>query len=532
MKLTVLTSRLVMYDTFEMKLGDRSNNFSSFFISRQFSSIVLILLLSFLLILSFSPFSSFPVTNAEQSSCVKYKPQHRLIEVTCKKANLSYIENELTANKNKGLLSKDSEKGVWMLNANLTISNSSAFYINSSDTSWLKIISDGKTAYSINVFGSLSINSVKITSWNPATDNYLVNKRDETVPRPFIKVEAKATGHTNIVDSEIAYMGYEQGHSLSNSGISYYGGNGSLVRSNNIHDMRVGFYSSGIRGLMLENNTVHHNYHYGIDPHTGSNHLIIRNNTVYRNGEEGIICSLDCYGIVIENNEVYGNSEAGVLFSRNMYNSTARNNNVHDESIGIFLSASNHNSIYNNTITNCNNGIYLKDNSSYNSVYYNAVIKAKTAALHLSNGASGNYIHSNNIERSDGSGISVEDQATSNNRIIANKIVNSIDGIRIDDNKYTTFISNTLEDIKIHDYTVGKNSILNLVSTKFSDDKIESEDTLTRDNSSKVSISKSGIISIKGSDQADIKKYNTDKSAMKFYLDKKHNSDAVTINSL
>jgi parallel beta-helix repeat protein len=253
---------------------------------------------------------------------------------------------------------------------------------------------------------------------------------------------------------------------------------------------------------------------------------------VYRNGEEGIICSLDCYGIVIENNEVYGNSEAGILFSRNMYNSTARNNNVHDESIGIFLSASNHNSIYNNTITNCNNGIYLKDNSSYNSVYYNAVIKAKTAALHLSNGASGNYIHSNNLERSDGLGISVEDQNTSNNRIVANKIVNSIDGIRIYDNRDTTFISNRLEDIKNHDYTVAKNSILNLVSTKFSDDKIESEDTLTRDNSSNISISKSGIISIKGSDQADIKKYDTDKSPMKYYLDKKHNSDAVTINSL
>jgi mannuronan 5-epimerase len=175
------------------------------------------LILGFLLVLffcsSYSSSSSFPVANAEKTSCVKYKPQHRLIEVTCRTANLSYVENALTAHKKNGILSKDSEKGVWILNANLTISNSSAFYINSTDTSWLKIISDGKTAYSINVFGSLSINSVKITSWNPATNNYLVNKRDETVPRPFIKVEAKATAHTNVNGSEIAYMGYEQEHS-------------------------------------------------------------------------------------------------------------------------------------------------------------------------------------------------------------------------------------------------------------------------------------------------------------------------------
>jgi mannuronan 5-epimerase len=521
-----------MSDRFEKKLGDRSINFSTFFISRQYSSFVLILLLTFLLVLTFSSYSSLPLTNAEQSSCVKYKPQHRLIEVTCKRANLSYIENELAANKNNDVLSKDSEKGVWILNANLTISNSSAFYINSTDTSWLKIISDGKTAYSINVFGSLSINSVKITSWNPATNNYLINKRDETVPRPFIKVEAKATGHTNIIRSEIAYMGYEQGHSLSNSGISYYGANGSLIRGNNIHDLRVGFYSSGIRQLNLENNTVHHNYHYGIDPHTGSNHLIIRNNTVYRNGEEGIICSLDCYDILIENNEVYGNSEAGVLFSRNMHNSTARNNNVHDESIGIFVSASDHNSVYNNTITSCNNGIYLKDNSSNNNVYDNRIIKAKVAALYISTGAARNYVYSNNLERSDGSGISVEGQSTISNKLVANKITNSIDGIRIYDNRYTTLISNNLEGIKIHDYTLAKNSILNLISTKFSDDRIELEDTLTRDNSNSVSISKSGIISIKDSDQGNIKKYNTDISAVKYYLGKKHNSDAITINSL
>jgi hypothetical protein len=57
-------------------------------------------------------------------------------------------------------------------------------------------------------------------------------------------------------------------------------------------------------------------------------------------------------------------------------------------------------------------------------------------------------------------------------------------------------------------------------------------DPLTRDNSNSVSVSKSGIISVKSSDQGDIKKYNTDISTMKYDLGKKHNGVAITINSL
>ena len=91
----------------------------------------------------------------------------------------------------------------------------------------------------------------------------------------------------------------------------------------------------------------------------------------------------------------------------------------------------------------------------------------------------------------------LKDLSTINNKLVANKIMNSIDGIRIYDNRYTTLISNRLEDIKIQDYTIAKNSILNLISTKFSNDRVVLEDPLTRDNSNSVSVSKSGIISVK-----------------------------------
>jgi mannuronan 5-epimerase len=58
------------------------------------------------------------------------------------------------------------------LNAGITIAGDATLYINSSDTSWLKIIADGETAYPIQISGSLKIDSVGISSWNPKTNNY------------------------------------------------------------------------------------------------------------------------------------------------------------------------------------------------------------------------------------------------------------------------------------------------------------------------------------------------------------------------
>jgi poly(beta-D-mannuronate) C5 epimerase len=55
--------------------------------------------------------------------------------------------------------------------------------------------------------------------------------------------------------------------------------------------------------MIIEDNHVHDNTIYGLDPHTGTHDMIIRNNVVHNNGEEGIICSEDCYNITIEGNE-------------------------------------------------------------------------------------------------------------------------------------------------------------------------------------------------------------------------------------
>ena len=98
------------------------------------------------------------------------------------------------------------------------VTQNATLHINSSDSSWLKIISDGETAYPIHVSGSLKIDSVKLTSWNPNTNNYTTsedshrNGEDVQIgtPRPYIVVEEDATGTTDITNS--AYLGYESGY--------------------------------------------------------------------------------------------------------------------------------------------------------------------------------------------------------------------------------------------------------------------------------------------------------------------------------
>ena len=301
--------------------------------------------------------SSSSSTTTTDSNCVTFDSEARVITITCSATDLIHVNDQL---KDIDVLTRDNsfDKG-WILNAGITIAQNANLYINSSDTSWLKILADEKTAYPIHVSGGLKIDSVKITSWNPNTNNYtssIDSQRDgEDVqigtPRPYIVVDSEATGTTDITNSEIAYLGYESGYGGGRTGLRFEAGDGSLIRGNNIHDLYFGFYSKGVGGIKIEDNHVHDNIHYGLDPHTGTHDMSIKNNRVHDNGGIGIICSLDCYNITIEDNVVYNNTKMGIMFSRNMTNSVARNNDVSNEDRGIVVGESSDNEIYNNRIS-------------------------------------------------------------------------------------------------------------------------------------------------------------------------------------
>jgi poly(beta-D-mannuronate) C5 epimerase len=322
--------------------------------------------------------------------CVQYDSLTKSITITCNFANLSQIDKVL---KNPKVLKKDGQ-GAWLLNANLTIANDANFIIDSNDTKWLKINSTtGRDAHHIYVKGNMKIDSVKISSWNTSSNDYA--KTDLKTPRASIIIQPKGTGKTDIFNSEIAYLG--DGNTSRGQGLSYWSGNGSVLRNNTIHHLYYGFYSERIGNITIENNTVHSDIKYGLDPHTLTHDMIIRNNNVHSNGHIGIICSLDCKNITIEGNTVYNNTKAGIMLSKNVQDSIVRDNQIQGENTGISVSESSKDAVHGNVIRNSTNGIQVKLNSSNNIIQNNSIYYSDKCGIQVSDKSSTNMIISNSI---------------------------------------------------------------------------------------------------------------------------------------
>jgi mannuronan 5-epimerase len=395
--------------------------------------------------------------HADSSLCVDFIPLNTTIRLTCGSATLSDLYLLIKKYRGamgefEGWLEKESNK-IWILNSSLVIGNNSTFTINSSDTKWLKINSDGREPYSIKVYGSMTIDSIKLTSWDPEDNSYAEIDSFGQPPRAFITVKKEGHGTTNITNSELAYLGYGE---IQSHGLSYYGGNNSILRNNNIHNLEMGFYSDGVEGVLIENNHIHHNKAYGLDPHSNTRNMLIRNNVVHDNGHIGIICSGHCRNITIENNEVHNNGGSGILLSMDMKNSVVRNNYIHDSEIGIGIAKSHNNQVYGNRVSYSNDGIKVIDNSSNNYIYGNTLESIRNYAI-LARGADvlNNTFHSNDLD-------------------------NSEKAIRLINNTGSLFINNDPVDITSSGikYSVEANSTLTLERTTF-----PFEVTIASDNS-------------------------------------------------
>jgi parallel beta-helix repeat protein len=388
----------------------------------------------------------------EEEMCISYNKSENIITITCKSADFADVAREITNPEILKLESKtiattftnnseNNDEKVWLLYASLKIQENANLNINSNDVTWLKIIPSKKSPNAIEVDGSLQVDSVKITSWSPKTNDYVyfsdAVKNDESQYkeelRPYIKVNPKATGPTIIQNSELAYLGYSCNGC---GGLTFYGGENSILKNNEIHHIYKGFYSKEMKHMLIEGNHVYGNERYGIDPHTGTYNLTIRNNTVYDNGYSGIICSLDCYNIIIEDNEVYNNGNTGkgrgIAFSINMFDSVARNNHVHHQNIGIDISGESHdNKIYNNKISNSKVGIETSEKSSNNKIYNNTLLNS-TNGIVVKTGAFDNTFHKNMIVNSTDSAIlnvkgdsdktKTNDNTFDNNKLIKSQI--------------------------------------------------------------------------------------------------------------
>lgn len=329
------------------------------------------------------------------AGCVTYEFHTNLINVSCN-VNLSEIDKAVN---NKNVLEKD-PYGVWILNATIQVNPLATLLINQTDTSWLKIMNKNNNEPNfISVAGGkVKIDGVKITSWDPSTNDVIRQNVNGSIPRPYIIIDKGSQG-ANISNSEVAFLGYSSKQGGTNGLLYRFGGNGSSISNNTFHDMWDGFYSEYVGFITIKNNKYYNNLRYGVDPHSGSHDLNIIGNLAYNNSKIGIICSEDCYNILFSNNTVHDNKKAGLMFSLNTNNSVAKENHAYNEKVGISVFQSSNDKVYNNLIKSSYTGIFVAGRSSGNHIYNNTIMNGAVGLyLHLYNNSVNNIYENNNIK--------------------------------------------------------------------------------------------------------------------------------------
>jgi parallel beta-helix repeat protein len=415
-------------------------------------------------------------------ACVLYDPAANSLELLCGRATLPDIKSAL---ENDSVLSELSE-GVWHLKADIYVQNGALLAITDKDINWLRL----ETPYSIIAYGDVVIDSTKVTSWDSAANTYAGT--DGKRPRSYITAWDFGTGQLNITNSEIAYLGYHLSHK---QGLAYYSGHGSIVKNNDIHHMWYGFYSNNVTGINIEDNKIHDNVVYGLDPHTGTRDMVIRNNVVYNITKGiGIICSYDCDNILMEYNVVYDVDIVGLMLSRNSTDSIIRNNVVYNAGPnggGISVDDSSRNQVYNNTVSVGRFGIKVSTNSNYNQVYNNTISDYSSYGICIFDGSRHNMIYENTISNIGEYGICTL-RGGSNNDIFSNDVTgtgyygiyvrdfdavgnqfreNTItrsnqNGIRVFNNTNSVFIDNIVQASTKADYSIAGGS-LRIYNTTF-----------------------------------------------------------------
>ena len=80
--------------------------------------------------------------NSGENQCVEYDSLQKLIQVRCESIHLTDIYNSLRNPTVLGIErgSDENQAKVWILNAGIVVDKEGSLIIDSSDTSWLKII--------------------------------------------------------------------------------------------------------------------------------------------------------------------------------------------------------------------------------------------------------------------------------------------------------------------------------------------------------------------------------------------------------
>jgi parallel beta-helix repeat protein len=336
---------------------------------RGFATVTALLLFSLTLIST----QQVQFTDAS-TACVGYQSGVNTITITCDASFLDVVQ----AINDPEILEQEEQGGQYILKANLEVADGVNFEMtsNGDGLQYLKVAGEN----GIIVHGRILINGVIITSWDVSNEEVIQQDMNGTIRRGY--VQFAASEGSQIINSEFGYLGDiepgRRGFDLFGEGPSH----DMVIRGSKFHDMWFAFYSREAYNITVDGNEYYNNIKYALDPHTITHDMVITNNWLHDN-PIGAICSDRCYDILIEGNLVEDTTDIGIFFSRNMTDSIARNNNVINARVGILVSESPNNQIYNNTIEEATSqGIRLlnpdvtDDGVTEGNIVYNNVISS------------------------------------------------------------------------------------------------------------------------------------------------------------
>lgn len=296
--------------------------------------------------------------------------------------------------------------GTWILRANIYLTENVILAIDGSYAKTLLLQSDDKRFVWIrSESGGISITNSIITSWDEERLG-----PDENISNGRAYITAKNSGRMDISDSQISYLGYEgypkRGGLFGGSyGISWKAKNNAfrdnlitgVVQRSSFHHNYFGLYTFGATGMIFQNNEIHSNLEYGLDPHDDSNNFIVEYNNVHDNGNHGIIFSRRCFNNVIRYNVSKNNKLHGIMLDRNSNNNLVLGNTSKNNIDGITLYDSHENIILSNNIESNSNGIRMNVGSSGNYMESNLVSNNKLG-IYLYGDSSGNIANKNTLK--------------------------------------------------------------------------------------------------------------------------------------
>ena len=309
------------------------------------------------------------------TACVGYQSGVNTITIDC---DASFLDVVQAINDPEILEQEEEQEGQYILNANLEVADGVTFEMtsNGDGLQYLKIAGEN----GIIVYGKILIDGVIITSWDVSEEDVIQQDLNGTIRRGY--VQFAASEGSQILNSEFGYLGDiepgRRGFDLFGEGPSH----DMVIRGSTFHDMWFAFYSNSAYNITVDGNEYYNNIKYALDPHTTTHDMIITNNWLHDN-PIGVICSDRCWDILIEGNLIEDTTNQGIFFSRNMTDSIARNNHVINARVGILVSESPNNQIYNNTIEGTTSeGIRLlnpdiaDDGVTEGNIVYNNVISS------------------------------------------------------------------------------------------------------------------------------------------------------------